>query len=466
LADLPATRLATKEAVPAAPPQGLFLDGRRQMVFNCFRAARNSNKNTGARINIQREKRMPVVTSRLAIASAAFIVLAASSNGALAQKKYDTGATDTEIKIGNIMPYSGPASAYGIIGKTEAAYFKKINAEGGINGRKINFVSYDDGYSPPKTVEQARKLVESDEALLIFNSLGTPPNSAIHKYMNSKKVPQLFVATGATKWNDPKDFPWTMGWQPNYQSEARIYAKYILKNMPNGKIAVMYQNDDYGKDYLKGLKDGLGAKAASMIVAEESYETTEPTIDNHIVKLKSTGADIFVNITTPKFAAQAIKKIAEIGWKPVHFLNNVSASVGSVIKPAGYPNAQDIISAAYLKDVSDPQWANDPGMKQFLDFMTKDFPEGDKLDGGTVVGYGVAQTLAQVLKQCGDDLTRANVMKQAASLKDFRTEVLLPGVKINTSPTDFAPISQLQLMKFKGEKWELFGDIVSADVGE
>ena len=408
---------------------------------------------------------MPVAISRVAIASAAFAILAASSSGALAQKKYDTGATDTEIKIGNIMPYSGPASAYGVIGKTEAAYFKKINDAGGINGRKINFISYDDGYSPPKTVEQARKLVESDEVLLIFNSLGTPSNSAIHKYMNSKKVPQLFVATGATKWNDPKDFPWTMGWQPNYQSEARIYAKYLLKEKPNSKIAVLYQNDDYGKDYLKGLKDGLGAKASSMIVAEESYETTEPTIDNHIVKLKSTGADIFVNITTPKFAAQAIKKIAEVEWKPLHFLNNVSASVGSVIKPAGYQNAQNIISAAYLKDVSDPQWANDPGMKDFLGFMAKDFPEGNTLDGGTVVGYGVAQTLVQVLKQCGDNLTRENVMKQAASLKDFRTEVLLPGIKINTSATDFAPISQLQLMQFKGERWELFGDIVSADVG-
>ena len=279
---------------------------------------------------------MPIATSRAAIASAAFIMFAASSTGALAQKKYDTGATDTEIKIGNIMPYSGPASAYGIIGKTEAAYFKKINDAGGINGRKINFISYDDTYSPPKTVEQARKLVESDEVLFIFNSLGTPPNSAIHKYMNSKKVPQLFVATGATKWNDPKDFPWTIGWQPNYQSETQIYAKYILKNSPNAKIAVMYQNDDYGKDYLKGLKDGLGAKAASMIVIEESFETSEPTIDNHIVKMKSTNADIFINISTPKFAAQAIKKMAEIGWKPQHFLNNVSASVGSVIKPAGY----------------------------------------------------------------------------------------------------------------------------------
>jgi branched-chain amino acid transport system substrate-binding protein len=406
-----------------------------------------------------------MASSKLAIYAAAFAVLAASCSGALAQKKYDTGATDTEIKIGNIMPYSGPASAYGVIGKTEAAYFKKINDAGGINGRKINFISYDDGYSPPKTVEQARKLVESDEVLLIFNSLGTPPNSAIHKYMNSKKVPQLFVATGATKWNDAKDFPWTMGWQPNYQSETQIYAKYILKEKPNAKIAVLYQNDDYGKDYLKGLKDGLGAKAASMIVAEESYETTEPSVDNHIVKLKSTNADIFVNITTPKFAAQAIKKMAEVQWKPLHFLNNVSASVGSVIKPAGYENSQDIISAAYLKDASDPQWDNDPGMKEFYAFLQKDFPEGNKLDGSVVVGYGVSQTLVKVLQMCGDNLTRENVMKQAASLKDFRTEVLLPGIKINTGPTDYAPISSLQLMKFKGEKWELFGDVISADVG-
>ena len=408
---------------------------------------------------------MPVTATRLAIATTAFALLAASSSGALAQKKYDTGATDTEIKIGNIMPYSGPASAYGVIGKTEAAYFKKINDAGGINGRKINFISYDDGYSPPKTVEQARKLVESDEVLLVFNSLGTPPNSAIHKYMNSKKVPQLFVATGATKWNDPKDFPWTMGWQPNYQSESRIYAKYLLKDKPDAKIAILYQNDDYGKDYVKGLKDGLGAKAASMIVAEESYETTEPSIDGHIVKLKSTDANVFFNVTTPKFAAQAIKKMSEIGWKPLHLLNNVSSSIGAVMKPAGFENGQDIISAAYLKDAADPQWDNDAGMKGFLDFLAKDFPEGNKLDGSVIVGYGVAQTLVQVLKQCGDDLTRENVMKQAANLKEFRTEVLLPGVKINTSPTDFAPISQLQLERFKGEKWELFGDVISGDVG-
>jgi branched-chain amino acid transport system substrate-binding protein len=408
---------------------------------------------------------MPVIATRLAVASTALALLAASATGALAQKKYDTGATDTEIKIGNIMPYSGPASAYGVIGKTEQAYFNKLNAAGGINGRKINFISYDDGYSPPKTVEQARKLVESDEVLFIFNSLGTPPNSAIQKYMNAKKVPQLFVATGATKWNDPKDFPWTMGWQPSYQSESHIYAKYLLKEKPDAKIAILYQNDDYGKDYVKGLKDGLGAKAASMIVAEESYETTEPSIDNHVVRLKASGADVFFDVTTPKFAAQAIKKIAEVEWKPLHILNNVSASVGSVIKPAGYENSQGIISAAYMKDVSDPQWNNDAGMKTFLDFLAKDFPEANKLDASVIVGYGVAQTLVKVLQQCGDDLTRQNIMKQAANLKDFRTEVLLPGIKINTSPTDFAPINQLQLMRFTGERWELFGDIISGDVG-
>jgi branched-chain amino acid transport system substrate-binding protein len=397
--------------------------------------------------------------------SAALAITALTSGNALAQKKYDTGATDTEIKIGNIMPYSGPASAYGVIGKTEQAYFNKINAEGGINGRKINFISYDDGYSPPKTVEQARKLVESDEVLFIFNSLGTPPNSAIQKYMNMKKVPQLFVATGATKWNDPKDFPWTMGWQPNYQSESRIYAKYILKNMPNAKIAVLYQNDDYGKDYLKGLKDGLGAKAASMIIAEESYETTEPTIDSHIVNLKASGADVFFNITTPKFAAQAIKKNAEIEWKPLHFLNNVSASIGSVIKPAGFAASQGIISSAYLKDTSDPQWKNDAGMKTFDEFLTKYFPEGNRLDASVMYGYTVAQGLVHVLKACGNDLTRANIMKQAASINGLELGGLLPGIKVQTSATDFAPISQLQLEKFKGEKWDLFGDIISGDVG-
>jgi len=405
---------------------------------------------------------MPVIRLRLAAVSAAAIFAVAVSGSAFAQKKYDTGATDTEIKIGNIMPYSGPASSYGLIGKTEEAYFKMINDSGGINGRKINFITYDDGYSPPKAVEQARKLVESDEVLVVFNPLGTPSNSAIQKYLNSKKVPQLFVATGATKWNSPKEFPWTMGWQPSYQSEAQIYAKFILKEKPDAKIAVFYQNDDFGKDYLKGLKDGLGAKA-SMIITEESYETTEPTIDSHIVKLKSTGADVFVSITTPKFAAQAIKKLAELQWKPMHIVANVSASVGSVLQPAGFENAQGLLSAAYAKDGADPQWKDDPGMKKWSAFIDKYMPGANRSDGNLVYGYGVAQTLVETLKKCGDDLTRANVMKQAASLKDFTPDTLLPGVKINTSATDFAPLSQLQMMRFKGEKWELFGEIISGD---
>jgi branched-chain amino acid transport system substrate-binding protein len=395
------------------------------------------------------------------VATGAFAL--ASTGSALAQKKYDDGASDTEIKIGNIMPYSGPASAYGVIGKTEAAYFNKINAEGGINGRKINFISYDDGYSPPKAVEQARKLVESDEVLLIFNPLGTPSNSAIQKYMNAKKVPQLFVATGATKWDEPKEFPWTMGWQPSYQSEARIYAKYLMKEKPAAKIAVLFQNDDFGKDYLKGLKDGLGSKS-SMIVAEEGYETSEPSIDGHIVKLKASGADVFISITTPKFAAQAIKKLAEMNWTPLHIVSNVSSSVGGVMKPAGFENAQGILSAAYAKDGADPQWDKDAGMKKFLEFLTKYYPDANKLDGSVAYGYGAAQTMVKVLQMCGDNLTRENVMKQAASLKGFDLDLLLPGITINTSASDFAPVKQLQMERFKGEKWELFGDIISSEL--
>jgi branched-chain amino acid transport system substrate-binding protein len=391
-------------------------------------------------------------------------MLTAGTALAAEQAKYDTGATDSEIKLGNIMPYSGPASSYSVIGKTEAAYFNKINAEGGINGRKINFISYDDGYSPPKTVEQARKLVESDEVLLVFNSLGTPPNSAIHKYLNSKNVPQLFVATGATKWNDPKDFPWTMGWQPNYQSETQIYAKYILKNYPNAKIGVLYQNDDYGKDYLKGLKDGLGSKV-SMIVREESYETTEPTVASHIVNLKAAGADVFVDLSIPKFAAQAITEANDIGWKPAHFLNSVSSSVSATMKPAGFDKSQGIISSLYLKDPTDPQWKNDPDIKAWNAFLDKYYPEANRSDAFVMYGYAVAQTMVHVLQQCGNDLTRANIMKQAASMHDYVVAGLLPGVKINTSATDFAPISQLQLIRFKGDTWERFGDVINSDVG-
>ena len=401
---------------------------------------------------------------RTAAFGAAVAALVFVSGSAFAQKKYDTGANDTEVKIGHIVPYSGPASAYGVIGKTEEAYFKMVNENGGINGRKIKFVSYDDAYSPPKAVEQVRKLVESDEVLVVFNPLGTPSNTAVQKYLNAKKVPQLFVATGATKWNDPKHFPWTIGWQPSYQSEGLIYAKYLMKEKPNAKIAVFYQNDDFGKDYLKGLKDGFGAKS-SAIVAEESYEISEPTIDNHIVKLKATGADVLISITTPKFAAQTIKKMAEIDWKALQIVANVSASVGSVIKPAGFENAQGVLSAAYAKDAADPQWNDDPGMKKFFALLDKYYPEADRSNSSVVYGYGAAQTLTKILEMCGDDLTRANIMKQAASIKDLELDGLLPGIKVNTSGTDFAPLSQVQLERFKGGTWELFGEILSGDVG-
>jgi branched-chain amino acid transport system substrate-binding protein len=400
----------------------------------------------------------------LRTAALATAVATLASSAALAQKKYDTGASDTEIKIGNIMPYSGPASAYGIIGKTEEAYFKMINDKGGINGRKIIFVTYDDGYSPPKAVEQVRKLVESDEVLAVFNPLGTPSNSAIQKYLNAKKIPQLFVATGATKWNDPKNFPWTIGWQPSYQSEAQIYAKWLIKEKPDAKVAILYQNDDFGKDYLKGTKDGLGAKGASMIIMEESYEVSEPSIDGHIVKIKAANPDVLLIYATPKFAAQTIKKTAELNWKPLQILTNVSISVGSVMKPAGFEASQNVLSAAYAKDSTDPQWANDPGMKRWNEFVDKYMPGADKSDTSMVYGYGAASTLAKVLEMCGDDLTRTNLMKQAASLKDFVPDTMLPGVKLNTSATDFAPIAQLQMQRFKGERWELFGEIISGDV--
>ena len=377
---------------------------------------------------------------------------------AMAQKKYDPGASDKEIRIGNTNPYSGPASAYGTIGKSITAYFKMVNEQGGINGRRVNFISYDDGYSPPRTVEMARKLVEQDQVLFVFQTLGTPSNTAIHKYMNMKKVPQMHVATGATKWNDPKNHPWTMGWQPNYQSEARAYAQHILKTKPDAKIGVLYQNDDYGKDYLKGFHDGLGAKK-SMIVKEVSYEVADPTVDSQIVQLQQSGADVFFNITTPKFAAQAIRKAYDIGWKPVHYLNNVSNSVGSVLTPAGLDKAVGIISSAYLKDATDSKWANDKAIAEWRQFMNKYYPDGNQADVFNVYGYTVAMTIAQVLKQCGDNLTRENVMRQAANLKGYRAETLLPGITISTSGDDFAPIEQVQLERFNGKQWELFGEV-------
>lgn len=396
------------------------------------------------------------------------LALAASvaliSAPAVAQKKYDPGASDTEIRIGNIMPYSGPASAYGVIGKGSEAYFRMINDEGGINGRKITFITYDDAYSPPKTVEQARKLVESDEVLLVFQPLGTAGNTAIHKYLNMKKVPQLFVASGATKWGDPKNFPWTMGFQPNYQSEGRIFAKYILEHKPNARIGVLYQNDDFGKDVLKGLKDGLGEKA-SLIVAEENYEVSSATADSQIVKLKTADTDVFIDLTSPRFAAQAIKKAAELGWKPLHFLSSVSSSIGSVLQPAGPENAVGILSTAYTKDPSDPLWKDDPKMKKWNAFMDKYLPGANKADTGYISSYMATQTLVEVLKRCGDALSRANIMRQAANLRDFEVDVLLPGIKVNTSATDFYPVEQMQMRRFDGRVWELFGPVINGEVG-
>ena len=374
----------------------------------------------------------------------------------------DPGVTATEIKIGNTNPYSGPASAYGTIGKVIGAYFKKVNDEGGINGRKINYITYDDGYTPPKTVEMVRKLVEQDQVAFVFQTLGTPTNSAIHKYMNQQKVPHLFVATGATKWGDPQNFPWTMGWQPNYQVEGKIYAQYVLKNVPDPKIGILYQNDDYGKDYVKGLKDGLGEPAKKLVVMEQTYEVTDPTIDSQIVNLKNSGANVFYNVTIPKFAVQAIKKAHDIGWKPLHLLNSVSSSVGTVIKPAGFEASKGLITTFYIKDPTDPQWKNDAGYKDWVAFMKKYYPEGNLDDVFNVYGYTVSQSLVYVLKQCGNDLSRANIMKQAASIKDLSLPMLLPGIMLNTSPTDFYPIEQEQLAKFDGERWVLFGELYDA----
>jgi branched-chain amino acid transport system substrate-binding protein len=388
-------------------------------------------------------------------------LIAAVAQPVAAQKKNAPGVSDSDIKIGQTMPYSGPASSYGAIGKAELAYFKKINDDGGINGRMLNLLSLDDGYSPPKTVEQIRRLVEQDQVAFIFQSLGTPSNSAIQKYLNDHKVPQLFVATGATKWNDPKNFPWTMGWQPNYQTEGHIYAKYLLTNKPDAKIAILFQNDDYGKDYVKGLKDGLGDKAGKMIVKEESYETSDPTVDSQIVSLQASGADAFLNATTPKFAAQAIRKAFDIGWKPLHFLNNVSISVGSVLKPAGLEKSVGVITADYRKDPTDPHWKDDAGYKQWLAFMQKYMPDADLGDNDYPYGMMAAMTMVQVLKQCGSDLSRENIMKEAANLKDLEMPMLLPGIKINTSPDSFAPIRQMQLQRFTGTTWELFGDVLS-----
>jgi branched-chain amino acid transport system substrate-binding protein len=377
---------------------------------------------------------------------------------ALAQKKYDPGASDTEIKVGNTAPYSGPLSALGAIGKAIGAYFDKVNAEGGINGRKIKFITLDDGYNPAKTVEQVRKLVEEEEVLLVLSPVGTPTNSAVHKYMNTKKVPHLFLGSGATKWGDPKNFPYTMGWQPNYQSEGKIYAAHILETKPNGKIGVLYQNDDYGRDYLKGFEDGLSEKARTMIVSKLTYEVTDPTVDSQIAALKASGADIFFNVTVGKFAAQSIRRVAEIGWKPVHYLNKVGTGVGSVLTPAGLDNAVGIISADHAKDPTDPQFQKGKEHDDWLDWLKRYHPGGDPKDNLTVAGYSMAQTLVQVLTQAGDELTRDNVMKQAANL-DMTLPMLLPGVTVKTGPDDFYPVEREQLKRFNGKSWELFGKV-------
>jgi branched-chain amino acid transport system substrate-binding protein len=403
--------------------------------------------------------RIQLTSRRLLMGSAFALSLALAGTAASAAGKYDQGASDTEIRIGNTNPYSGPASAYGVIGKTIEAFFKKVNDEGGINGRKITFITYDDGYSPPKTRELVRKLVEEDKVLLCFQTLGTPSNTAIWDYMNEQKVPQLFVATGASKWGDPKGHPWTMGYQPDYQTEATIYAKHILANVKDPKIAVLMQNDDYGKDYLNGFKRGLGNEV-SRIVKIATYEVADPTVDSQIIQLKDSGANVFFNISTPKFAAQAIRKIGDLGWKPAHYLNNVSAQV-TTLKQAGFASAQGILTAQYGKDPTDPQWANSPDFLAWKAFMQKYLPSGNLADASHVYGYAVANLMTIVLKNAGDDLTRANIMKQAASLKNVELPMSLPGIKINTSPTDFYPIQSVRLARFKGETWELFGDVLS-----
>jgi branched-chain amino acid transport system substrate-binding protein len=394
------------------------------------------------------------------VAAAILAVVAAGAASAWAgDEQYGPGVSDTEIRIGNTSPYSGPASAFSMVAKTEAAYFNKVNAEGGINGRKLVFISYDDGYSPPRTVEQTRRLVESDEVLLVFNAMGTATNSAVQKYLNAKKIPQLFVSSGAAKWNDPQKFPWTIGFTPSYETEGRIYGEYLLDERPDARIAILYQNDDLGKDYIRGLKRGLGDKAQSMIVAEEAFDVSEPTIDSHLVKLKTTGADVLVDVATPKFAAQAIKRLAEIGWKPLHILSYVSASIGSVIKPAGFDNAQGAISAAYFKDPNDPRWRDDEGFKEFSAFLDGYLASADRSDTLIVNGYNTAQALVYLLKQCGDDLTRESVMRHASNLRNVELGMLLPGIRLNTSPSDFAPIKQWQLMRFEGATWHLFDEV-------
>ncbi|MBR0932130.1 ABC transporter substrate-binding protein [Bradyrhizobium jicamae] len=392
--------------------------------------------------------------------AASAVAIALSVTSAAAQKKYDIGATDTEIKIGQTVPFSGPASAYAGIGKTQAAYLKMINDQGGVNGRKLNLIQYDDAYSPPKAVEQVRKLVEGDEVLFTFQIIGTPSNAAVQKYLNARKVPQLLASTGASRFSDPANAPWTIAFNPNYQSEGRIYAKYILANHPNAKIGIFFQNDDLGRDYIAGLKSGLGDKAASMIVAEVSYELTDPTVDSQIVKLKAAGVDLLYDASTPKFAAQAIRKVADLDWHPVHILDINASPVSATLKPAGLDISKGIISTNYGKDPADPQWKDDPGVKAYFDFMDKYYPDGDKLNTVNTYGYSTAELLIQVLKQCGDNLTRENLMKQVTSLNHFVPSLALPGMSITTGPNDYRINKQMQMMRFNGERWELFGPII------
>ncbi|WP_315700856.1 MULTISPECIES: ABC transporter substrate-binding protein [unclassified Bradyrhizobium] len=409
------------------------------------------------------------ISLRISLANlitASALVWATFCSSAAAEKTYDTGASDTEIKVGQTIPASGPASAYATIAKAQAAYIKMINDQGGVNGRKINLIQYDDAYSPPKTVEQVRRLVEGDEVLLTFQIIGTAPNVAVQKYLNGKKVPQLFAATGAARFTDPKHFPWTMGFNPSYLVEGRIYGQYILKTYPNAKIGVLYQNDDLGKDYLAGLKAGLGDKAAKMIVAETSYEITEPTIDSQILKLKDAGADLLFSASTPKQAAQAIKKVAELGWHPVHIVDINANSLTATLKPAGPENAKGLISVNYVKDPLEQTFKNDPGVQRYLDFMAKYYPDGDKGSNFNVYGYITAELLVQVLKQCGDDLTRENVLKQATHLDHVQLDLLLPGITISTSPTDYRVNKQLQMIQFDGERWQNIGGIITDEAPE
>ena len=405
-----------------------------------------------------------MITSRRGfVGGASALALLSGSRAAFAQKKYDNGASDTEIKLGHCGPYSGPASAYGVIGKGIEAYWKSVNDAGGINGHKVNFVTLDDGYSPAKTVEVVRQLVEQDKVLCLFNTLGTPSNTAIQKYMNQKKVPQLYVATGASKWGRPKEFPWTMGYQPDYHTEAVIYAKHILANIKDAKVGVLMQNDDFGKDYVDGFKEGLGKDAGNVIAKLVTYEVTDPTVESQIIQLKDSGANVFFNVATPKFAAQAIRKAADIGWKPAQYMTNVSASVTSVMKPAGFDNGQGIITAAYLKDPTDKRWEDDAEMKTWRAWMDKYMPGANQGDANYVYAYSVSFLMQQTLAKCGDTLTHENVMKQAANFQKLRVPMLLPGITVSTSPTDYYPIQAVQLQRFKGETWDLFGEVMAAE---